>query len=136
MMTIGGALGIAGRKPLGDFVWGETIIGICNGHLEDDNLITPEDTGNEALIKVIALPDDIQIKLMSTHLGTLITDYHKSNISILRFVFVALAIAMALISLMVTFQVDTEGFAEEEKADLIVSLFKAMQLLLQTVSGM
>lgn len=86
--------------------------------------------------KVHSCPVDIQIKLMSTHLGTLITDYHKSNISILRFVFVALAIAMALISLMVTFQVDTEGFAEEEKVDLIVSLFKAMQLLLQTVSGM
>lgn len=134
-MNIGGALGIAGKKPLGEFVWGETIIGICNGHLSLETQIALTDTGNEAYSKIVALEDTIQYRLLMTDLGTLIDHYDKPVINYVRFISVALSVAMAIISLVVTFHVDTDGMASEEKSALIVSLYKAIQTLLQTTLG-
>lgn len=134
-MNIGGALGTAGKRPLGEFEWGETIVGICNSHLNEKNQLLLTDSGNDAYAKIATLKDAIQIKLLSMEVGTILDSGNKTKATYVRAGLVMLSVVMAMVSTFATYHFNPTGVGEEEKSQMTQALVSALQTLLQVLTG-
>jgi len=134
-MNIGGALGTAGKRPLGEFEWGETIIEICNSHLSEKAQLLLTDSGNDAYAKITALKDAVQIKLLSMEVGAILEGSAKAKSNYVRIGLVLLSVVMAMISTFATYHFNPAGVGDEEKSQMMQVLVGALQMLLQMVTG-
>jgi len=134
-MNIGGALGIAGKRPLGEFEWGETIVDICNSHLNEKNQLLLTDSGNDAYAKIATLKDAIQIKLLSMEVGTILDSGNKTKATYVRAGLVMLSVVMAMVSTFATYHFNPAGVGDEEKSQMTQALVSALQTLLQVLTG-
>lgn len=134
-MNIGGALGSAGKQSLGEFVWGETIVGICNSHLSDEAQLLLSDTGNDAYAKIVALPDAVQVKLLSMDVGVLVEAGASSKTGHVRLITMVLSVVMVLISTFATYHYNPAGVAEEEKSQMTQLLVNLLQSMVAIVTG-
>lgn len=134
-MNIGGALGTAGKRPLGEFEWGETIVGICNSHLNEKSQLLLTDSGNDAYAKITALKDAVQIKLLSMEVGSILESGSKTKANYVRIGLVLLSIVMAMISTFATYHFNPAGVGDEQKSQMTEVLVTALQTLLQLLTG-
>lgn len=133
-MNIGGALGTAGKRSLGEFEWGETIVDICNSHLSEETQLLLSDTGNDAYAKIVALPDAIQVKLLSMDVGVLVRNTGQNKANYVRIGLVLVSVIMATVSSFATYQFNPNS-SDEEKSQVTQTLITALQALLQAISG-
>lgn len=134
-MNIGGALGTAGKRPLGEFEWGETIVEICNSHLNEKSQLLLTDSGNDAYAKITALRDSVQIKLLSMEVGSILESTSKTKSNYVRIGLVLLSIVMAMISTFATYHFNPTGVGDEEKSQMTQVLVTTIQTLLQMLTG-
>lgn len=134
-MSIGGALGSAGKKPLGEFSWGVTIVDICNSHLGPKAQLLLTDSGNDAYAKIATLKDSIQVKLLSMDVGIILEGNSKTKSNYVRIGLVLLSIVMAMISTFATYHFNPAGVGDEQKSQMTEVLVTALQTLLQLLTG-
>lgn len=134
-MNIGGALGSAGKRPLGEFEWGETIVDICNGHLSPKAQLLLTDSGNDAYAKIATLKDSVQVRLLSMDVRIILEGTSKTKSNYVRIGLVLLSIVMAMISTFATYHFNPAGVGDEEKSQMAQVLVSALQTLLQLLTG-
>jgi len=135
-MNIGGALGTAGKRPLGEFDWGETIVEICNSHLSEKSQLLLTDSGNDAYTKIMALKGVVRVKLLSMEVGSILEGGAKAKSNYVRIGLVMLSVVMAMISTFATYHFNPNGVGDEQKSQLTELVVTTVKALLAVVVGM